>query len=139
MASFVPTSRFNSVDLPAFGRPMNETNPDFIAPPDEPRFFLCVFRVDRRRDLGDPHLVDTAALGIENLNAEAIDVKALADGRHAADLREQVAADGLESFALDLNVQSIGQLVDVHLAADDEAAVAFVDDRLGLDVVLVAN
>ncbi len=29
MASFVPTSRFSNVDLPALGRPMNEMNPTF--------------------------------------------------------------------------------------------------------------
>src|SRR5881296_1650013 len=31
MASFWPTSRLSSVDLPAFGRPRNETNPDFMS------------------------------------------------------------------------------------------------------------
>ena len=30
MAIFVPTSRLRSVDLPAFGRPMSDTKPDFI-------------------------------------------------------------------------------------------------------------
>ena len=69
MASLVPTSRFSSVDLPAFGRPMNETNPDFIRP-----FASC------RRVLGvlgalaaaaDPHLVDPPPLGVEHLDASA--------------------------------------------------------------------
>ena len=36
-------------------------------------------------------------------------------------------------------LQPIGQLLDVRLAAEHEAPVALVDDRLGLDVVLVAD
>src|SRR5689334_20843755 len=31
MASFSPTMRFSSVDLPALGRPRKETKPDFMA------------------------------------------------------------------------------------------------------------
>ena len=54
-------------------------------------------------------------------------------------MRQQIAADGLEPLALDLDVQPLRDLVDVHLAAEDEAAAALVDDRLGLDVVLVAD
>ena len=38
-----------------------------------------------------------------------------------------------------LDAEPIVQLVDVDLAAEDEHAVAFVQHRLGLDVVLVAN
>src|SRR5262245_13270573 len=44
MASLVPTSRLSSVDLPAFGRPINETNPLFIlsgAPPHTPARLLA--------------------------------------------------------------------------------------------------
>ena len=55
------------------------------------------------------------------------------------EVRQQIAADGLEALALDLDVQPLHDLVDVHLAAEDEAAAALVDDRLGLDVVLVAD
>ena len=89
--------------------------------------------------LVDPHLVDPPALGVEHLDAQAVELEALADRRDAADVRQQIAADGLEPFALDLDVQPLRDLVDVHLAAEDEAAVAFVDDRLRLDVVLVAD
>ena len=34
---------------------------------------------------------------------QAVDLEPLADGRHAAEVRQQVAADGLEPFALDLD------------------------------------
>jgi hypothetical protein len=37
-------------------------------------------------------------------------------------VRQQVAADGLEPFALDLDVEPLRHLVDVHLAAEHEPA-----------------
>ena len=70
---------------------------------------------------------------------QPVDVDALADRRHAAEVRQQVAADRLEPFPLDLDAEPLRHLVDVHLAVEHEPAAAFVDDRLGLDVVLVAN
>ena len=42
-------------------------------------------------------------------------------------------------FALDRHVQAIRNFVDVGRAAEHERPVAFLDDRLGFDVVLVAN
>ena len=61
------------------------------------------------------------------------------DRRHAPEVRQQVPADGLEPFALDVDAEPLGDLVDIHLAVEDEAAVALVHDRLGFHVVLVAN
>src|SRR5262245_37313008 len=91
------------------------------------------------RALVDADLVHAAALGVEDLDDQAVDLEALADRRHAADVRHQVAADGLEALALDLEPEALHHFVDVDLAAEHEAAVALVDDRLGLDVVLVAD
>ena len=87
----------------------------------------------------DPHLVDAPALGVEHLDGQAVDVEPLAHRRHAAEVREQITADRLESLALDVHVEPLRDLVDVDLAAEHEPAVAFVDDRLRLDVVLVAD
>ena len=70
MASLVPTSRLSSVDLPAFGRPMSETKPDFID--------RLAGRLRRRGSCGHlrgaiAHLVDPPALGVEHLDAQAVD------------------------------------------------------------------
>src|SRR5271157_5662628 len=60
MASFSPTSAFSSVDLPALGRPMMETNPERNAMsggPDLPGFEA------------DTHAVHAALGGFEHLEA----------------------------------------------------------------------
>src|SRR3954463_9363320 len=141
MASFVPTSRFSRVDLPALGRPMRETNPDFIrARSHRPGLHLGVFRfLDGKVLPADPDLVDPPPFGIEHFDAQIVDVETLADGRQPPEVRQQEPADRFETFALDLDVEPLRDLVDVDLAAEDVAAVAFVDDRLRLLVVLVAD
>ena len=67
----------------------------------------------------------------------SIDV--LAHRRHAAEAAHEVAANRLEAFALDVHAEPLGEFVDVDLGAEDPRVVGLVDDRLGLDVVLVAN
>src|SRR5436305_10669100 len=124
IASFVPTMRLSSVDLPAFGRPMRETKPLFMTanhpvanhrgqrdPLRSPNhrigrrtFFprpLCI-RVLGGDLTRDAHAVDPPPLDFEHLDREPVDLEALADRGHAADAREQIAADRLEAFALDL-------------------------------------
>src|SRR5271166_4986734 len=73
MASFSPTSAFSSVDFPALGRPMMETNPE------------------RNAISGDPHLpgikaythaVYTALSGFQNFEAQAVFVEDLARFRN---------------------------------------------------------
>ena len=95
IATFWPTNRLSSVDLPAFGRPTSETNPAFT------RRLL-----GRRRQPPDADLVDAAALGLEDLDVEAVDREPLADRRHAADARQHVAADRLEPAVLDLDARA---------------------------------
>ena len=112
---------------------MNDTKPNFmrhdVAPRLDRRCRACTIRtlLMRRRSASSTSTVRPSI------------VEPLADRRHAAEVRQQIAADGLEALALDLDVQALRDLVDVHLAAEHEPAVAFVDDRLGLDVVLVAD
>ena len=85
-------------------------------------------------------LVDPPPLGVEHFDAQAVDLEPLADRRHAAEVRQEVAADGLEPFALDRARSAAARTSSMStLPLNDEAAVAFVDDRLGLDVVLVAD
>src|SRR4051812_20581073 len=89
MASLVPTSRFSSVDFPAFGRPMSETKPVFITTrrlqhlrrgehkarrSDRSGLDLRVVGVLRGVTLpADPHLVDPPPLGVQHLDGEAVD------------------------------------------------------------------
>src|SRR6266513_3798518 len=87
MASLWPTTRLRSVDLPAFGRPRNETKPDLPLILGGNRFAAA------QADFGD-----APALDLDHLHIEAIDLKTLADVRHAAKVREQVAADGFEAL-----------------------------------------
>ena len=70
---------------------------------------------------------------------QSTDVNLFTHGRHASQMRHQKAADGLEAFTRDLDVQPLRHLVDVHLAVEEIPAVPFIDDRLGLDVVLIAD
>src|SRR5258708_7760494 len=66
MAIFSPTSTLSSVLLPAFGRPMMETNPE--RNPMSGRHF---FRLGLRFGAADPHFVDPAVGGFEHLKAQA--------------------------------------------------------------------
>ena len=53
--------------------------------------------------------------------------------------RQDVPANCFEAVGFDLHVEPIANHVDVDLRAEHVRAVAFLDDRLGLDVVLVAD
>ena len=99
------------------------------------------FVVDLVKDAAapDPHFVHAAPIHLENLHAQAVDVDALADRRHSAEVRHQEAADRLEPFALDLDAQALRDFVDVHFAVEHEPAATLVDDRLRLHVVLVPD
>ena len=77
---------------------MNETNPDFITL----NLLPGVLGVRGRFLLADAHLVDAPPLGVENLDGQAVHLEFFADRRHAAEVRQQIAADGLETFALDV-------------------------------------
>src|SRR5215212_8271772 len=91
-------------------------------------FFLRLHRVLRGGELSThSHLVDPPPLRVEDLDDEAVHLERFADRRHPTEMRHQIAADGLEPFALDVDVQALNDLVDVHLAAEDPAAAPFVD------------
>ena len=108
MASLVPTRRLSSVDLPALGRPTKRDEAGFHDASRLRRSASVVpcLGLAAGELPADPHLVDPPPLGLEHLDAQPVDVEALADGRHAAEVRQQVAADGLEPFALDLRRSS---------------------------------
>ena len=60
--------------------------------------------VDRRPAAhADPR--DAASLGFEHFDRQAVDVEPFARRRHAAERGQQVAADGLEALALDLDAR----------------------------------
>src|SRR5262247_1025279 len=128
MASLWPTMRLRSVDLPAFGRPRNETNPDLPLILDGCRLAAA------EADLGD-----TSTFDLEYLDVETVDLEAFADIWHSSQMRQQVPADRFETFALDVHAESVHHLIDAHLSAEDESAVLLLDDRFALDVVFIAN
>src|SRR5215470_17625743 len=128
MASLWPTMRLRRVDLPAFGRPRNETNPD-----------LPLILDGRRRSAAEAHLVDAPAFDFEHLHIETIDLEAFADIRHSAQMREKVTAHGFKSLPLDFDAEPIHHLVNAHLSAEDERTVLLLDNGFAFDVVLIAN
>src|SRR5580692_912682 len=86
MATFSPMSALTSVDLPALGRPMTETNPDriFIGTP------LCCFRQARN---AEP--VHATVGGRHNLKAQSETFHNFAGLRNAAcGLADQAAGGG---------------------------------------------
>ena len=95
MAIFVPMMRLRRVDLPALGRPTMETKPARTSAAWLPRVHF-----DGLRFL-NADLVDAAAFGLENLHAHAVELESLAHCGHAADPRQDVAADRLEPHGLD--------------------------------------
>src|SRR4051812_34239824 len=97
IASLVPTRRFSSGDLPAFGCPMNETNPVFMTCPcsDRPRLFVRRGGALGGRPLGDANLVNPPPFDFQHLDVQSVDIGVLADRRHPAKMCQQVAANRL--------------------------------------------
>src|SRR5436305_8074932 len=73
IATFCPTRAFSSVDLPAFGRPMIETNPD--------RNFLFM---RNRLGLADANLFHAKIVAGEHVDPNSIPVYELARLRHSS-------------------------------------------------------
>src|SRR5438093_12306940 len=85
IASFVPTSRLSSVDLPAFGRPMSETKPNLTWP--EP----LAHRAPPPGAQSGPSSHD----GVRRPGPRptGLDVETLANRRHPPEVRHPVASD----------------------------------------------
>src|SRR5579862_999632 len=79
MAIFAPTSAFNSVDLPALGRPRIETKPD-TNPGAEPSASLIRYR---RFGLAHTHLRYPQFIPRRHFDADAVAVHKLAALRNA--------------------------------------------------------
>jgi hypothetical protein len=99
-------------------------------------FFFAVFLWQHA---ADAHFAYTAPFRIDDFDVKAIDIERLANGWDMAKVAQKEAADCLEPLALDGHVEAIADFVDVGRAAEHERAVAFLDDRLGFDVVLVTD
>src|SRR5262245_32800487 len=88
IAILTPTMRLRSVDFPALCRPMREAKPA--------RGIAGSAPLDRRLlQQPEAHLVDAAALGLEDFDLHAVELERFADLRHASDARQHVTADGL--------------------------------------------
>src|SRR5262245_61069675 len=86
IATFWPTSRFTSVDLPTLGRPTMATNPkrnERSVPASAPI----------RAQAPDPHPVHARALGVGDLHLEAAVLHAFARARDAPEDGRHQAAD----------------------------------------------
>src|SRR5690349_14216210 len=81
-----------------------------------------------------PDLGNTAALDLQHLDVQSIDVEPLSDVRHPAQMRQQVPTYRFETLAFDLDPEALFDLVDADFPAEHEHSVAFVHDSLALDV-----
>src|SRR5687767_11180293 len=131
IASFWPTMRLSSVDFPALGRPMRAMVPHRMA--GEPRLLLG------SGPAAHAYLGDPAPLDFQHLDRQLARLEGLPDVGHPAQLRQQVAAEGLETLTLDGDAQPVSHLVDADLAAEHEDAVPLVGHGLAFDVVLVPD
>ena len=134
MASLVPTRRLSSVDLPGVGTADERDEPGLHGVTAVP---LCA---SPRRSARVMRTLCTRRRSASSTSTcSPLELHVLARRRHAAEVGQQESADRLEALALHLDPEALGHVLDVHLAAEHEAPVALVDDRLGLDVVLVAD
>src|SRR5262245_58756902 len=86
--------------------------------------------------------MNPAALGLEDLDVEAVERKALARHRHAADARQHVAADRFESAVLDpeaFEPEAVDELFNRDLAAQHVRVVSLFANRLRFEVVFVPD
>src|SRR5687767_10417666 len=137
MASFSPMMWFRREDLPALGRPIKETKPDFTLFARVTDFLFLVVFLTRRA--GDAHFADAPAFGVDHLDVQSVDIESFADGRYVPEVAQQVSTDGFEPFAFYRHMQAFRNLVDVGGAAEDERPVALFNDGLGFDIVFIAN
>src|SRR3954447_5964120 len=154
--TFCPRMRLSSVDLPAFGRPTSATTPkwrlasvfDFSAMsrhrkrntgtlPPVLQLFLILDRPLRILRNADP--IDPAAVGAVDDELVSILLHDGADLRYASGGRENQSGHGLVVVAFQLGIEQILQRLDAQLAADHVFAVAEVDDRSFVFLVLVRD
>ena len=121
------------MDLPALGRPTSATKPAFISPAQAARRRPARSRLHRTRR-------DSPPLGLDNFDVEAVDL----ERARRPPARGRGATAGSRPPSRSLCPRSstfirfaISSTCDA--AAEHELAVAFVDDALDFDVVLVAN
>ena len=121
------------MDLPALGRPTSATKPAFIVRRGSRRCATgCRSRRMRTRVMRRARLRAPRRRGRRPRSARR--------RRHPAEARQQVAADGLEALAFDVDLHQVGHLFDVDAAAEHgtcrwpSSTIA-----LDLDVVLVAD
>ena len=142
--TFCPTSWFNSVDLPTFGRPTIETNPDrnVTARGGGSRaLLLCGRALGRwgRSAVRDPHQHDAPALDAFRAELEPVDPCALALDRHVPERVEHQAAHRVPLLLGQLGVEQLVHLVDRGAAGHAERATGKPLDLGLVDVVLVGD
>src|SRR4051812_25164103 len=86
-----------------------------------------------RREPGRQDLVDAAAVEVDDLEAPALQLEALADLWYAAEVLQHEAGDGvIAAMRRHLDRQHVGELVERHPAGDQQRAVIAADaGRLG--------
>src|SRR5271165_1877266 len=118
MASFSPTSAFSSVDFPALGRPMMETNPERNA----------MSGLDLLRLEADPDAAHTALSGFEDFEAQSVLVENFARlGNVSGEFAYQPGNRG-RLFFLWPDAQQLFQQIDVGVAVKNVRVLVFLHD-----------
>src|SRR5208283_3082847 len=110
MASFSPTSAFNSVDLPALGRPMMETNPERNAMSGGP---------DLPGPEANAHAVHAALGGFEHLEAQSVLVEDFTRPGNVSREFAHQPGDGGRLFFIRPHPEQFLQQIDVGVAVED--------------------
>src|SRR5262249_41996138 len=113
MAIFSPTSALSNVLLPAFGRPMMETNPERNA-------MLACGLVEGRSRPGASHayFLHFAVRGFQDFKAQAVVFNDFAGLGNAACERAHQPAHGSGGFGIKVQIKQVFQTAHVHVAFD---------------------
>src|SRR6266852_4373139 len=139
MATFEPTRAFSNVDLPAFGRPRIDTNPERKA--DAPVVSVCSIGSLMCYGLrsADAHLLNAQFVAGQHFNADAVTLDRLARLRHAPQPFGYQAAHGSRlNLLLWTELEHVRQPAQIEVTGNDVAALAVLCD-IGIRLVFVAD
>jgi len=136
---FLPISRFSSGRLAAFGPPGRAQRTGLTTSPSRRGRLASRARARRCGPASRPARDAPGALRVEDSPRGGRRWGVPRPPRHPAEAGHHVAAYRLEPVRFDLHAKALAERLYVGLCRNDEPALALVDERLGLDIVFVAD
>ena len=87
----------------------------------------------------DLQLPDRPLVTDDDLHFQGADLNLLTGVRHPAQLLNDVAADGVELLALDLNAEALFELFDIQPSVDQHAAVGLLMNPVLFEIVFILD